>query len=207
MLRFWHPMRHVTLRCLGVLLFVAAARIVAAGASTDEDRLVRTQELIQSGDLHGARGELQELLARLPADPRIHNLLGVIDAQENNFIAAESNFRRAIELAPGFTGAYLNLGRLYQEHAGEPGTVEKALKVYLQLLAFEPDHVEANYQAAALLNRQGRFNLSLAHLARLPDDAQQRASALAIRRFRRLGARQTRRVQERSFTSCQPPVI
>jgi len=174
-------MRYLTLPCLGVLLFVAAARIVAAGAPTDEDRLVRTQELIQSGDLHGARGELQELLARLPADPRIHNLLGVIDAQESNFIAAESNFRDAIELAPGFTGAYLNLGRLYQEHAGEPGTAEKALTVYLQLLAFEPDHVEANYQAAVLLNRQGNFNLSLAHLARLPDDAQQRASALAVR--------------------------
>jgi Flp pilus assembly protein TadD len=174
-------MQYLTSRCLGVLLLVAAAQTVAAGTASDEEHLVRTQQLIQAGDLHGARNELQELLARLPGDPRIHNLLGVIDAQENNFIAAESNFREAIELAPRFTGAYLNLGRLYQEHAGEPGTADKALKVYLQLLAFEPDHVEANYQAAALLNRQGKFNLSLAHIERLPHDAQQRASALAIR--------------------------
>jgi tetratricopeptide (TPR) repeat protein len=124
---------------------------------------------------------LQELLARLPTDPRVYNFLGVIDAQENNFGAAESNFRHAVELAPRFAGAYLNLGRLYQEHAGEPGTAEKGLKVYLQLLTFEPDQVEANYQAAVLLNRRGKFNLSLAHLARLPYDAQQRAAALAIR--------------------------
>jgi cytochrome c-type biogenesis protein CcmH/NrfG len=67
-------------------------------------------------------------LSALPGDPRIYNLLGVIDAQENNFTAAESNFQRAIQLAPRFTGAYLNLGRFYQEHANQKGGMEKALK-------------------------------------------------------------------------------
>ena len=58
---------------------------------------------------------------RLPGDPRIYNLLGVIDAQENDFAAAESSFQRAIQLDPRFTGAYLNLGRLYQENAEQKG--------------------------------------------------------------------------------------
>jgi tetratricopeptide (TPR) repeat protein len=150
-------------------------------ASADEERLVRIPQAIQSGDLRGARSELQELLTRLPGDPRIYNLLGVIDAQQNDFAAAESSFQRAIQLAPRFTGAYLNLGRLCQEHASQKGGMEKALQVYQKLLEFEPEHVEANYQAAGLLNRLGQFAPSLQHLARLPADAQQRAPALALR--------------------------
>ena len=143
-------------------------------ASADEERLARIPQAIQSGDLRGARSELQELLKLLPGDPRIYNLLGVIDAQENDFAAAESSFQRAIQLAPRFTGAYLNLGRLCQEHANQKGEMEKALQVYRKLLEFEPDHVEANYQAAWLFNRLGQFAASLQHLARLPADAQQR---------------------------------
>jgi tetratricopeptide (TPR) repeat protein len=177
-------MRHRNIRCLGVflcVLLVPSATLPAPpDASADEGRLVRIQQAIQSGELSGARSELQELLARLPGDPRIHNLLGVIDAQENNFAAAETNFQRAIQLAPQFTGAYLNLGRLYQERAHQKLEMEKALKVYRKLLEFEPDHVEANYQAAWLLHRLGQFGPSLEHLARLPADAQQRATALAL---------------------------
>jgi len=149
--------------------------------SADEQRLVRIQRSIQSGDLRDARSELRELLMRIPDDPRIYNLMGVIDAQEKIFAGAESNFRLAIQHASRFTGAYLNLGRLYQEHAEQKGSMEKALQVYRKLLEFEPDHVEANYQAAWLLNRLGEFGPSLACLARLPVDAQQRAPALALR--------------------------
>src|SRR5271169_6373262 len=101
-------MRHRNIRCLGVILCVllvsAAALPALPDASADEERLVRIQQAIQSGDLRGARSELQELVTRLPGDPRIYNLLGVIDAQESNLTAAESNFQRAIQLAPRFIG-------------------------------------------------------------------------------------------------------
>lgn len=177
-------MSHRSARCfgviLGVLVLTAGARAAPQDASADEERLVRAQQSIQSGDLRGARGELQQALASLPGDPRIFNLLGVIDAQENRFAAAESQFRRAMQVAPHFIGAYLNLGRLYQEHADQPGAVEKALEVYRKLLEFQPDHAEANYQAAWLLNRLGKFGGSLEHLARLSGDARQSAPALAL---------------------------
>jgi len=178
-------MRHQNVRSLCVILCVLsvppATLAAPPDASADEERLVRIPQAIQSGDLRGARSELRELVRRLPGDPRIYNLLGVIDAQERNPTAAESNFQRAIQLAPRFTGAYLNLGRFYQEHANQKGGMEKALEVYRRLLEFAPDHVEANYQAAGLLNRLGQFAASLEHLARLPADAQQRAPALALR--------------------------
>ncbi len=162
-------------------IVLALVRTAAAEDAAEDQRLAGIQQAIQSGNLQAARSELQEVVAQHPGDPRIYNLLGVIDAQENSFAAAESNFRRAIQLAPQFTGAYLNLGRLYQEHGGEAGQAEKGLEVYLKLLSFEPDHIEANYQAAVLLNRLGKFGLSLAHLDHLPPDARQRAAALALR--------------------------
>jgi len=177
-------MRHRSVRCPGIVLWVlfmpAGARPAPADAA-DEEQLVRIQQSIQSGDLRGARSKLREEVARLPGEPRIYNLLGVIEARENNFAAAESNFRRATQLAPRFVGAYLNLGRLYQEHASQQEAVEKALDVYRKVLEFEPDHIEANYQAAFLLNKLGKFGPSLDHLARLPAEAQERSPALALR--------------------------
>ena len=162
------------LRFLGMVLCLVF-RPAASGSG--EEQLLRIQQFIQRAALVDARSELREALKRSPLDPRLYNFLGVVDAQERNFIAAESNFRRAIQIAPRFAGAYLNLGRLYQENkAGE-----KALEVYRRLLRLEPDHFEANYQAAWLLNRLGSFSASEQHLARLPEPAQHRPQALALR--------------------------
>jgi tetratricopeptide (TPR) repeat protein len=176
----WRCVRYLCV-VLSLLLVQAEAQTAPPDAAADEERLVRIQQSLQTGDLSGARSGLQEMLPHRPGDPRIYNLLGVIDAQENQFAAAESNLRRALQLAPRFTGAYLNLGRLYQEHANQQGAVEKALGVYRKLLEFEPDHPEANYQAAWLLNTLGKFGPSLERLARLSADAQQRAPAVALR--------------------------
>jgi len=148
--------------------------------SSAEEFLARIQQQIQAGDLRSARNELKQALSQLPRDPRLFNLLGVIEAQEKNFTAAESNFRRAIQAAPRFSGAYLNLGRLYQENSGDPRTRERALSVYQTLLKYEPDHVEGNYQAAWLLNRLGKYADSLQRLARLPAESRQRSQALTL---------------------------
>lgn len=161
-------------RFLGMVLCLV---LQPAASCSEEEQLLRIQQFIQRGALGDARTELREALKGSPRDPRLHNFLGVVDAQERNFIAAESNFRRAIQVAPLFTGAYLNLGRLYQEN--KEG--QKALEVYRQLLNLEPDHVDANYQAAWLLNRLGSFSASEQHLAKLPEAAQRRPQALALR--------------------------
>jgi len=44
-----------------------------------------------------------------------------------DYRAAESSFQKAIDLLPGFAGAYINLGRLYQENVKkDPEALKRA---------------------------------------------------------------------------------
>jgi tetratricopeptide (TPR) repeat protein len=162
---------------------VALLGVAVSGQPKDsvDQRLSMILQQIQSGDLSTARSELEQMVAQTPNDARVLNLLGVVNARENNVTAAESEFRKAIQASPRFSSAYLNLGRLLQEHADRPQALETALAAYIKLLKLEPDNVEANYQAAWVANRLGSFDASLHHLDRLPANAQARAPALALR--------------------------
>lgn len=142
----------------------------------------KIQQLIQRGDLVGAQNELAEALRSYPTDGDLHDLMGVVHANQRNYREAESGFRKAIQFAPGHLGAYLNLGHLYQENAAkDPQALSKALATYRRLLKIQPDNAEANYQAAFLLLQEKSYQTSLDHLSRLPPEAQERPQALALR--------------------------
>src|SRR5262245_10918410 len=146
-----------------------------------EERILQIQQLFTQGDLAGARKLLNEALKQFPADAGLENLLGIIEAQEGNYAAAERSFSRSVSREPKFTGAYLNLGRLYQENAArDPQALAKALEVYRRLLQYEPENAEANYQSAALLMGKEAYQASLDHLSRLPMKIQNTAQALSI---------------------------
>src|SRR5208337_4653498 len=157
---------------------------VGATAATSDPRamLVEIQQLLEKGDFTTARRRLMQALKEFPNEATLYNFMGVVEVDSGNYRTAELDFQTAVEKSPRLTGAYLNLGHLYQEHTGKiPQAVKKALGTYQQLLKFEPDNLEANYQSAFLLQAQGSFNSSLEHLARLPADAQGRSQALAVR--------------------------
>jgi tetratricopeptide (TPR) repeat protein len=171
-------------------LFLAAVCAVssppfalAQGVSSQakEQRILQVQELLQQGDLAGARQLLALALQQFPTDAGLDNLLGILEAQEHNYQAAETALRRAVARSPQFTNAYLNLGRLYQENsATDPAALSKAVRAYQRILQYQPSHTEANYQIAVLLQRRGEFKLSLVHLLRLPPAQQQSPQVLAM---------------------------
>jgi len=178
-------------RLLGFLALGLSSAICAAqagqflgtqGGDAGDERLRQIRQLIQSGHLDEARVQVEHALKSQSKDERLYNFLGVIDAQEKNFDDAESSFRRAIQIAPRCAECYLNLGRLYQEHAVvDSHAEEKALHLYERLLEFNPKDVEANYQAAWLSNQLGDISASQRYLGRLPAETQQRVQALALR--------------------------
>jgi len=165
------------------LLCLCASPALAQTASETSGEILRqAQQLIQQGNVPEARRLLNDAQQAHATEPGFHNLLGVIEAQQGNYAAAETHFRQAIRIAPRFAGAYLNLGHLYQDNtAQDPQAAQKALQTYEALLRFDPANNEANYQAALLLERKDAFKASLEHLSRLPPSAQERAQALALR--------------------------
>lgn len=154
-----------------------------------EETLARAQALLERGERGGARAALTEALRSFPSHPLVQNFLGVVEAQDGNYQAAEARFRDALRVAPRYTDAYLNLGRLYQENAARhPDAVRRALAAYEAVLAYEPRHGESLYQAAVLLQATGEYGRSLERLSRMPEDQQQRAQVLAIRLAGEVGA-------------------
>jgi tetratricopeptide (TPR) repeat protein len=173
-------------RVAGVTRFLYAAALALVGGAATADPppefFSRIQQLIVAGDLKAARQYLARAASEFPASASVFNVLGIAQAQSGDYRAAEASFQKSIRLAPRAPGAYENLGQLYQRNAaGDAGAVVKAIGVYEQLLGFEPANVEARYQAAVLHQLRGAYALSLKHLSALPDQAQGRAAALAIR--------------------------
>lgn len=165
---------------------VASAALVRATPQDDklslrQRRLLEIQELIGRGDLSAARQLIEQARQQYPNDGGFDNLLGVIEAQEGNYGAAEAAFARAVAQAPQLIAAHLNLGRLYVERSpSDPSAKAKALAAYRRALQIQPANAEANYQSAVLLVAEGEFEAALKHLARLPADRQQSAQAMAV---------------------------
>lgn len=151
-------------------------------AQQSSETAQKIQNLIQEGNTASAQQLLSEALKESPRDASLYNLDGVVKAQTRDFAGSEASFRRAIELAPSFEDAYLNLGHLYQEWMPQqPATRDKAIGVYAQILKLDPNNLEANYQSALLLMQKGLYASSLHHLLNLPAKAQDRSQALSVR--------------------------
>jgi len=166
---------------LPALLALCITGTMLNPAAQSPDTVPRIQQLLQSGDTAAAQTLLSRALQESPGDGGLYALQGVLKAQQGDFVAAEANLLRAIQLAPRLEGAYLNLGRLYQEHISkDPGSREKALGVYAGLLRFAPNHREANYQCAVLLMQKKEYASSLRHLARLPSEVQSHPQTLSV---------------------------
>jgi tetratricopeptide (TPR) repeat protein len=165
-----------------VYLALAPGAVLAQRhAGSREQKILQIQDLIENHNLAGAAALLAEAKGEFPSDEGFENLRGIVEAQQGDYAAAEKSFSEAIHRSPRFTGAYLNLGRLYQENAtNDPQAPHKALDVYDRVLRYEPDNVEANYQAAVLLLREARYRDSLGHAARLPAKVQHTAQSLAV---------------------------
>jgi tetratricopeptide (TPR) repeat protein len=172
-----------------VLIVSAAAVRASPQAPAVGEALSGAQALLERGDRAGARGTLAAALRAFPAHPVLQNFLGVVEAQDGHYAAAEAHFQGALRAAPRYTDASLNLGRLYQENvARDPGALRKALATYEAVLAYDPKHTESLYQSAVVRRAAGDFKGSLERITRLPAEERARAQVLALRLADEVGA-------------------
>lgn len=173
----WDRMRLILL-----LTCLATPWRVCGAERTRAEALRQIQQLVVQGNLAEAERQLAEARLQYPKDGAFCDLLGVVKAEKGDYGSAESNFLKAIELDPLLTGAYFNLGHLYQQNAAvDHAASQKAPAVYGQLLKVQPGNPEAHYQLAVLLERRRAFRASLDHLTKLPAADQERAQALSVR--------------------------
>jgi tetratricopeptide (TPR) repeat protein len=172
---------------LGIVALIAAA--VSMGQTPSEVRASRAPaqlveeltDLLDSGELTPAKARVEQALQRYPSDPTLHNIAGAIEAQQGSYVRAEHHFRAAMRVEPRVAGAYLNLGRLYQEHTIEdPAALAKAQAVYRDLLRFEPANPEALFQAAYVAACATDWKASRALLEQLPEPSRSGPQALAL---------------------------
>jgi tetratricopeptide (TPR) repeat protein len=125
-----------------------------------------------------AIGELAGAVQADPTYPEPHYVLARIYRRGNRPDQADESLATFKRLR---AASYLNRARMFQERAAEdPQAGTKAIEVYRELLAIDPENLEALYQSAFLLALQGKFAESRALIDRLPTEARDRPQALAV---------------------------
>jgi tetratricopeptide (TPR) repeat protein len=170
----------IILLTLGVL-WMTRAGIALPSSEQYRALVLEIQQHMEQNDLDGARSLIAGAEAKFPANGGLENLLGVIEVQQGHTDRAIQEFSAAILHDPDLASAYLNLGRIYMQTAERDKTARAAaVRSYDRLLRREPDHAEANYQAAMLLMWDHDYERSLQRLARLGPDDRNRISAQIV---------------------------
>lgn len=91
-----------------------------------------------------------------PSSPQNHNNLGDLYSRRGDFQRAITEFKKAIELKPGYADAYHNLANIYQQI----GETELAIANYQKALEFNPNLWQSYQNLAAVYFEQEKFDLA-----------------------------------------------
>jgi len=104
----------------------------------------------QAGDIQKARAIYNELLANEPNNVDALQLLGILEAQEQNFGAALKLLERATTNNPNLPALHNNLGNVLKKL----GKFDKAKQQYIKALELDPDSATAHNNLANILIKQ-----------------------------------------------------
>ncbi len=140
-----------------------------AGNSLD-NQLAAAVKVFESGELKQALQMAQELCRRNPDVSIVHNVHGVIAAEQGKIQAAIGSYQTAIALDPGNGDIHFNLGNVLRAK----GDMQAALTSYRAALDLKPNDPDFLFSVATVLRGQGEFNDAeklFQHLLKLsPDD-------------------------------------
>ncbi len=122
--------------------------LCGSAADSGQALLAGASAKISLRDFSGAQVILNRLLSQQPNLAEAHNLLGVCAAELGDPEAAASSFRKAIQLKPGYAGAYLNLASalLKIDRQGEAlDAIKHAVALQPNILTTDPQAFTMNY--------------------------------------------------------------
>ncbi|EPR34553.1 Tetratricopeptide TPR_1 repeat-containing protein [Alkalidesulfovibrio alkalitolerans DSM 16529] len=112
-------------------------------------------------DVPGIGRQLAKALETAPDEPVVHLALARYHFIRAEYPATELSLLKALEFDPGFTKAKVELATLYASVIPDPA---KAEKLFLEVLAQEPENTGALFGLGNLLGGQGRMSEAERHL-------------------------------------------
>lgn len=142
-----------------IMCFMAVSGI----AQTPEDALIeRGNAMREKGAYAEALKIYQEVLAKNPKNHTAYNEMGVMYYYQGDAPSAEINFRKAVELKPDYTTAFVNLANLFFKLEKFEETLvfaQKAIKI-------SADCVDAHYVIGRVYIEQNDFLGAIAYFTK-----------------------------------------
>jgi tetratricopeptide (TPR) repeat protein len=131
---------------------------LADKASDGERFFILANQAGANGDVTKQKDYLDKLVAAYPNDERAQFTLGNYYFAQQEYGPAIEHYKKATELAPGYSAAYNILGYAYRQQA-DYANAEQAFKKYVELIPNDPNPYDSY---AELLLKMGRFDESIA---------------------------------------------
>ena len=131
---------------------------LADKASNGERLLILATKAGANNDAVKQREQLEALVAAYPNDERARFNLGGYYFGQQDWPKAIEQYRKATEIAPGYSTAYNILGYAYRQ-AADYANAEKAFQKYIELIPKDPNPYDSY---AELLLKMGRYDDSIA---------------------------------------------
>ncbi|MEY2689012.1 MAG: hypothetical protein RL375_3210, partial [Pseudomonadota bacterium] len=133
-----------------------------ATAPTPLASLEQAFALFQADQADAAYPLACQAVQDLPTRADAWTLLGILDKRAGRLEAAETAYRRALDLQPAYGDAWNNLGNLLKEQ----GRRDDALAAYQRAVALAPASAEPMHNLAVALEHFGDWDLALAAFSR-----------------------------------------
>jgi len=130
---------------------------LAGDASEGEQLLIFSAEAGANGNAATQKADLEKLVAAYPRDERAHVALGNYYFGQQDYPQAIAHYKKATEVAPGYSPAYNILGYAYRQ-TGDYAAAEQTFKKYTELIPSDPNPYDSY---AELLLKMGRFDDSI----------------------------------------------
>jgi uncharacterized protein (TIGR02466 family) len=117
----------------------------------DKAELNRALQLARAGQNTAALKILDALLARMPGEPEVQHLIGMVLRAQGKLTEAEQYLRRSLEAAPNRAHVHSNLGNLLAQQQRNA----EAIACYRRALAIAPDYADAWYNLGTVALRTG----------------------------------------------------
>ena len=157
---------------------------------------LKAESFALRGGVNDALGEFQAALALRPDEPELHEALGELYLDSNNFAAARRELERTLTAGSLRTHALYLLGRVFVEQKDN----EKALPYLERALRIQPDLAEANSLLGTAYLRLGQFANAVSKLEKAaPSDHYGNVHYQLFVAYRKLG--QAERAQKELLLS------